>query len=44
MHLRELGVNLEQEGDYAGFLGVTLEQGIDTGLLEIKNLINSAYY
>ncbi len=36
MQLRELGVNLEQEDDAAGFLGVTLEWDPDTGLLEMK--------
>ncbi len=36
MQLRELGVDLEQEDDAAGFLGVTLEQDPETGLLEMK--------
>ncbi len=36
MQLRELGVVLEQEDDTAGFLGVTLEQDSETGLLEMK--------
>ncbi len=36
MQLRDLGVDLEQEDNAAGFLGVTLEQGPETGLLETK--------
>jgi hypothetical protein len=36
MQLRELGVDLEQEDDAAGFLGVTLKQDSETGLLEMK--------
>jgi hypothetical protein len=36
MQLRELGVDLEQEDDAKGFLGVTLEQDPETGLLEMK--------
>ena len=36
MHLRELGVYLEQEYDTAGLLGVTLEQESNTVLLETK--------
>jgi hypothetical protein len=36
IQLHELGVDLEQEDDTAGFLGVTLEQDPETGLLEIK--------
>ena len=36
MHLRDLGDDLEQEYDNAGFLGVTLEQEINTGLLDMK--------
>ncbi len=36
MQLRELGVNLEQEDDAAGFLEVTLEWDPETGLLEMK--------
>jgi hypothetical protein len=36
MHLRELGVDLEQE-DYATvFLGITLERNPETGIPEIK--------
>jgi hypothetical protein len=34
MQLRELGVNLEQEDNTAGFLGVTLEWDQETGLLK----------
>ncbi len=36
MQLRELGVDLEQEDDTAGFLGVTLEWDPETGLIEMK--------
>ncbi len=36
MQLHELGVNLEQEDNAAGFLGVMLEQDSETGLLEMK--------
>ena len=36
MKLRELGVNLEQEGDAAGFLGVTMNRNKHSGLLEMK--------
>ncbi len=36
MQLRELGVDLEQEDDAAGFLGVMLEWESETGLLEMK--------
>ncbi len=36
MQLRELGVDLEQEDDAAGFLVVTLERDPETGLLEMK--------
>ena len=36
MNLREVGVDLEQEDDAAGFLGVLLEKDPDTGLLEMK--------
>jgi hypothetical protein len=36
MQLHELGVDLEQEDDAAGFLGVALEQDPETGLLEMK--------
>jgi hypothetical protein len=36
MQLCELAVDLEQEDNAAGFLGVTLEQDPETGLLEMK--------
>ncbi len=36
MKLREVGVNLEQETDAAGFLGILMEHDPDTGLLEMK--------
>ncbi len=36
MQLRELGIDLEQEDDTAGFLGVALEWDPETGLLEMK--------
>ncbi len=36
MQLHELGVDLEQEDNAAGFLGVTLEPDPETGLLEMK--------
>ncbi len=36
MQFHELGVDLEQEDDAAGFLGVTLKWDRETGLLEIK--------
>ena len=36
MVLRELGVDLEQEDDAAGFLGVTLDRDGPSGLLEMK--------
>jgi len=36
--LREKGVDLEQEEDAAGFLGVNLERDEDTGLLEMKQV------
>ena len=36
MQLREEGVDLEQEDDAAGFLGVRLERDENTGLLEMK--------
>ena len=38
MMLREFGVDLEQEDDAAGFLGVTLECDEITGLMEMKQL------
>ncbi len=42
MQLRDLGADLKQEDDAAGFLGVTLECNPETGLLEMKQtgLIN----
>ncbi len=42
MQLHELGMDLEQEDDAAGFLGVTLERDPETCLLEMKQtgLIN----
>jgi hypothetical protein len=36
MQLHELGVDLKQENDATGFLGVTLERDPETGLLEMK--------
>ncbi len=36
MQLHELGADLEQEDDAAGFLGVMLERDPETGLLEMK--------
>ena len=36
MHLRELGVDLEQEDDAAVLLGLTLEKESNTGLLDMK--------
>jgi hypothetical protein len=36
MQLRELGVDLKQEDDAVGFLGVTLEQDPETSLLKMK--------
>jgi hypothetical protein len=36
MKLREVGVDLEQETDAAGFLGIQMEHDPDTGLLEMK--------
>ena len=36
MKLKELGVDLEQEYADAGFLVVTLEKDLRTGLLEMK--------
>ena len=36
MYLQDLGVDLEQEDDNAGFLGVTLEKERDTGFLDMK--------
>ncbi len=36
MKLREVGVDLEQETDAAGFLGIQMECDPDTGLLEME--------
>jgi hypothetical protein len=36
MKLREVGVNLEQETDAAGLLGIRMEHDPDTGLLEMN--------
>jgi hypothetical protein len=36
MQLRELGVDLKQEDDTTGFLGVTLQRDPETSLLEMK--------
>jgi hypothetical protein len=36
MKLQEVGVDLEQETDAAGFLGIQMECDPDTGLLEMK--------
>ena len=36
MMLRDKGVDLEQENDAAGFLGVTLESDKDTNILKMK--------
>jgi hypothetical protein len=36
MNLREVGVNLEQENDAAGFLGIWMEHDPDTVFLEMK--------
>jgi hypothetical protein len=36
MELRELGVDLEQEDNAGGFLGVTLDRDASTGLIKIK--------
>ncbi len=46
MALHEQGVDLEQEDDAAGFLGVCLEKDAETGLLEMKQtgLINWVMY
>jgi hypothetical protein len=38
MQLRELGVDLKQEDNAAGFLGVTLERDPETNLLEMKQI------
>ena len=39
MKLREQGVNLEQEDDAAGFLGVTLGHDGTTGLMEMNQVV-----
>ncbi len=36
MKLREVGFDIEQETDAAGFLGIWMERDPDTGLLEMK--------
>ena len=36
MQLHELGIDLEQEDDATGFLGVTLEWDPETGFLKMK--------
>jgi hypothetical protein len=36
MKLRDVGVDLEQETDAAGFLGIRMERDPNTGLLEMK--------
>jgi len=36
MQLHELGLDLEQEDDTAGFLGVTLDRDPETSLLKMK--------
>jgi hypothetical protein len=36
MHLRELGVDLEQKDDAARFLGITMQRDPETGLLKMK--------
>ena len=38
MQLRKQGVNLEQEGDAAGFMGATLVHNEATGLMETKQV------
>jgi hypothetical protein len=38
MELRELGVDLEQEDNAAGFLGVTLDHDASSGLLKMKQM------
>ncbi len=37
IQLRDLGVDLEQEDDAAGFFGVMLERDPETSLLEMKH-------
>ena len=36
MHFRKLGVDLEQDNEAAGFLGVSLDQENNTGWLDMK--------
>ncbi len=36
MKLREVGVDLEQQTDATGFLGIWMERDPDTGLLDMK--------
>lgn len=36
MNLKKVGVDLEQEDNAAGFLGIRIEQDPETGLLEMK--------
>ena len=38
MYLRELGVDLEQEDESVGFLGVYFVRNIKIGLIEMKNM------
>ena len=42
MQLREHGVNLEQEVDAAGFLGITLDRDEETSIMETKQ-VGQAY-
>ena len=44
MQLHELGVDLEQENDTAGFLGVMLERDPETSLLEMKQTADQTYH
>ena len=37
--MQELGVDLEQEDDFAVFMGVTLEKDHSTGLLDMKQTV-----
>jgi hypothetical protein len=39
MELHKLGVDLEKEDDTAGFLGVTTNCDLSTGLLEMKQTV-----
>jgi hypothetical protein len=38
MELHKLGFDLEQEEDAAGFLGVTLDCDVSSGLLKMKQM------